>query len=84
MPMENIRIRTAAADEVPAPVIAFSYLNLDLQATKHPKPYGFGCFLSLIQSCCQLCHTFCTSSFSSSISRSLVMLRTSSSLVMVT
>ena len=28
IPPENIRIRTAAADEVPAPVIAFSYLNL--------------------------------------------------------
>ena len=34
------------------------------------------------QSCCQLCQTFCTSSLSSSISRSFVMLRTSSSLVM--
>ena len=60
--MENIRIRTATVDEVPVPVIAFSYLNLDLQVKKHPKPYGLGCFLSLIQSCCQLCHTFCTSS----------------------
>lgn len=42
--MENIRIRTATVDEVPAPFISFPDLNLDLQATKHPKPYGFGCF----------------------------------------
>ena len=37
IPPENIRIRTAAADEVPAPVIAFSYLKLDLQVKKHRK-----------------------------------------------
>ena len=57
IPPENIRICTAAADEVPAPVIAFPDLNLDLQVKKHPKPYGFGCFVILSISPAASCAT---------------------------
>ena len=57
MPMENIRIRTATVDEVPAPFISFPDLNLDLQVKKHPKPYGFGCFVILSISPAASCAT---------------------------